>query len=37
MEATPINPSDLGVLSGLFPSQGKIPFILGKEGSGIII
>src|SRR5215510_2709179 len=38
MAAAPINPSDLGSLSGLsYSGQRQFPFTLGLEGSGTVI
>ena len=37
MEASPINPSDLSLLSGTYAEKPNFPFVPGIEGSGTVV
>lgn len=37
MAAAPINPSDLGFLSGSYGFQKPFPIVPGLEGSGVVV
>ena len=37
MEGSPINPSDLGFISGRYPTGKKLPCTPGFEGSGVVV
>lgn len=37
VEASPINPSDLGFLKGTYAREGTYPLVPGFEGSGVVV
>jgi NADPH:quinone reductase-like Zn-dependent oxidoreductase len=37
MKASPINPSDLALIAGTYPTKKQFPFVPGLEGSGLVV
>lgn len=37
VESTPINPSDLLFLKGIYPTDKPLPCVPGFEGSGVVV